>query len=495
MKVWKLPLKLSRCLSLLKNKDGPVHRTKTEIKDTTRPVYTLLKNQLLETMNNHKKLVIVGDGFAAAAMAIHLLRRGVPSASMTIIGPRAPGRGQAYDCVNPFFRLNIREDLPIVFSDDPLHFARWAEQAVHDAGAKTDAGYFYRRQDFGRYMAELFCHEPGAEKIEQLLHKVVRLDRSASDWALTLDNGESCLAQQVILATGNPPPTWPCAVVDHSPPASKDRVLPHLVENPWPGNYLKEIAPNERVILLGGGLTALDAINALVGQGHRGMVHVISPRPYFPPAQAKWERRREPEWPGDLTPARLIRFMRRYLPAAPTHSTEWQIAWEELRPNLNSIWQKFSAAQRRMLLKRVGWIWSLYRFRASPQTIAAYDQLKAKGQITFALGRAKTIFCEPSGIRVQMSSGADVQGDRIVNCTGVASDPLQRQLIDSQLAAPDALSQSVAVDTRYRVLGPNLQPTQGLWMIGPATMGSLGDVVAASAIAKQAEQLSAQWVA
>jgi hypothetical protein len=30
-------------------------------------------------------------------------------------------------------------------------------------------------------------------------------------------------------------------------------------------------------------------------------------------------------------------------------------------------------------------------------------------------------------------------------------------------------------------------------MIGPATMGSLGDVVAANAIAKQAEQLARQF--
>lgn len=437
-----------------------------------------------------RKTAIVGDGFAAAAMAIHLLRRGVSPDTLTLIGPRSPGRGQAYACINPFFRLNIREDLPIVFSDDPLHFAHWASQAVDDPDAKTDAGYFYRRQDFGAYVAELFDRQPGATDIQRIPHRVIALRSLAGHWELMLGNGETCLAERVVLATGNPPPTWPCAVVQEGSRACDDWVSQHLIENPWPGDYLEKISPDDRVILLGGGLTALDAINALVGQGHRGKVVVLSPRPYFPPAQAAWARQHQPDWPSDLTPARLIRFMRNYLPDAPTDSTIWQNAWEELRPKLNAIWQGLSAADRRKLMKRVGWIWSLYRFRASPQTIAAVRQLQAANQIEFVLGRARKIAVNSESICVEMSTGVQVHGDRMINCTGVASDPLVGQLISDQFALPDALGQSVAVDAAFHVLGVNQSPWPNLWMIGPATAGSLGDVVAASAISKQAEELA-----
>lgn len=445
-------------------------------------------------MPNLKKIVIVGDGFAAATMVIHLLRRGASPSSLTVIGQRPLGKGHAYSCGNSFFRLNIREDLPIVFSDDPLHFARWASGTLNDPDAKTDAGYFYRRQDFGAYVCELLTQQPGSTEVERLQGRVVGLHRSESHWRIRLDNQQTCLAEQVIIATGNPPPTWPCSVTNQDA-ATSEWMSSHLIENPWPGQYLDVIAPEEHVILLGGGLTALDAINALVGQGHRGMVTVLSPRPYFPPAQAQWERRHLPDWPSDLTPARLIRFMRDYLPDMPTDSTTWQNAWEELRPNLNLIWQAFSARQRRQLLKRAGWIWSLYRFRASPQTIAAYTHLKENHQIEFVLGRAQKILCRPPAIAVQMSSGVQVTGDRIVNCTGVGSDSLSHQLIREQVALPDALHQSVAVDDQFRVLDTHQSVCPGLWMIGPATMGSLGDVVAASAISKQAEQLSAQLVA
>ena len=95
-------------------------------------------------------------------------------------------------------------------------------------------------------------------------------------------------------------------------------------------------------------------------------------------------------------------------------------------------------------------------------------------------------------VRVVLNTAVEVLGDRIINCTGVGSDRLLNQLIADHCAIPDALAKAVAVDTQFRVLKPDQQPWNDVWMIGPATMGSLGDVVAASAIAIQAEQLASQ---
>ncbi len=434
-------------------------------------------------------IVIVGDGFAAAVMAVHLLRKRIRASAITVIGPGQLGKGNAYTAISPAYRLNVREDLPIIFSEDPEHFARWAKAHIEDPKAQTAAGYFYRRNDFGRYVSELLSHELGAQTMHHIRSRVSRISTSGSQWQLLLDQGDTLNAKQVILATGNAPPTWPCPVFIEQ--SSSDWRSTHLIENPWPGHHLQSIAPDDDIILLGGGLTALDAINALVEQGHRGMIDVISPRALFPPSQAPWQRNKEPDWPSQISPARLVRFMRTYLPSAPTNSSEWQCAWEELRPNLNRIWQQFTPGQRQRLIKRLGWLWSLYRFRASPQTIAAYQQLQARGQFQFSVGRAKQVIaCEPK-VKVVLGNGTERIGDRLINCTGVASDPLLQQLIQDQYALPDPLLQAIAVDAQLKVVGPS-STWNNLWMIGPATMGSLGDVVAASAIAKQAEQLADQ---
>ena len=434
-------------------------------------------------------IAIVGDGFAAAVMVVHLLRQGIPATSLSVFGPGELGRGNAYLTSSPAYRLNVREDLPTIFTEDPLHFARWAERTIMDSQAKNEAGFFYRRNDFGLYMKALLVAELGPQKLQQIHARVDRLRRDKEYWVLEYGH-ESFNAKNVILATGNASPRWPCPVDTEG--ASPGDISARLIENPWPGDHLKHIAPDEDIILLGGGLTALDAINALAEQGHRARIDVISPRAIFPPAQAPWQRRTQPSWPDQLTPARLVRFMRHYLPSAPPQSSEWQCAWEELRPDLNQIWRGFTDHQRRILMKRFGWLWNLYRFRAGPQTIAAFEAFKATGQIQFVLGRAKRVIAMSSKVKVVLNTGLEILGDRVINCTGVGSDRLLNRLIADHCAIPDALAKAVAVDTQFRVLKSDQQPWNDVWMIGPATMGSLGDVVAASAIAKQAEQLAGQ---
>ena len=439
-------------------------------------------------MQDKNKLVIIGDGFAAAVTAIHLLHKGVAVDSLTIIGPGSLGTGNAYGCVSPFFRLNVREDLPIVFSEDPLHFARWAEANIDDPEAKTSAGFFYRRADFGRYISELITTEVGFDKIQHIPSKVCRLNHAHGLWKLDTADGGVIYAEKAIIATGNSPPSWPCPIKAEPGKQSASQ----LIENPWTGQYLTAIHAEDHVVLLGGGLTALDAIYALASQGHRGLITIVAPRPLFPPTQAQWTRQKQPNWPEKLSPAKLVRFMRQYLPSAPTTSTEWQSAWEELRPNLNAIWQQLTPHQQRGLFKRLGWAWSLYRFRASPQTIKAYEQLKANHQIQFVMGRAKQVEFAKSVITVQLNNGQRIEADRIINCTGVGTDLFLNQLIADAIAIPEPLGTAIAVDTNLNVIKPNLQAWNNLWMLGPATMGSVGDVVAASAISKQAEGLATQ---
>lgn len=439
-------------------------------------------------MQDKNRLVIIGDGFAAAVTAIHLLRNGFAADSLTIIGPGTLGKGNAYGCVSPFFRLNVREDLPIVFSEDPLHFARWAEVNIIDPEAKTSAGFFYRRADFGRYISELIGAEIGFDKIQRIQSKACNLNQAHGLWKLDTADGRFIYAEKVIIATGNSPPTWPCPIQTENSEQASTR----LIENPWTGRYLSSIGAEERIVLLGGGLTALDAIYGLAAQGHLGPIVVVGPRPVFPPTQARWTRQNQPSWPEKVSPARLLRFMRKYLPQAPTASTEWQSAWEELRPNLNSTWQQFTPHQRQIVFKRLEWVWSLYRFRASPQTIKAYEQLKANRQIEFAVGRAKQVECSQSAITVQLNNGQRIQAERIINCTGVGRDLFLNRLIADAIAIPDPLGTAIAVDTNLNVIKPNLQAWNNLWILGPATMGSLGDVIAASTISKQAEQLAFQ---
>jgi uncharacterized NAD(P)/FAD-binding protein YdhS len=100
--------------------------------------------------------------------------------------------------------------------------------------------------------------------------------------------------------------------------------------------------------------------------------------------------------------------------------------------------------------------------------------------------------CSEGAITVQLNKGQSVQADRIINCTGVGTDLFLNQLIADAIAIPDPLGTAIAVNTNLNVIKPNRQAWNNLWMLGPATMGSLGDVAAASTISKQAEELASQ---
>lgn len=435
-------------------------------------------------------IVIVGAGFSAAALVIHLLKRGFPASHLTVIGHGLLGAGNAYGCNSDVFRLNIREDLPIIFSEDPLHFARWAKVHVDDHDAKTHAGYFYLRRDFAKYINQLIQEYDPQRQLRQIPANVINIQQNQTLWQLALDTGESVLAKNLVLATGNMPPKWPCPIHINANKTSEKLAAYSLVENPWSGEWVQTINQTDDIILLGGGLTALDTISALENIHHRGKIYIVSPRGKLPPEQATWIRSQKPLWPSQLTPRTLVRFMRSYLPDASVHSVEWQCAWEELRPQLNEIWQGFSAQQRAKLSKRLGWLWSLYRFRASPQSIAAFQKLKQ--QIDIQIGRVKEVQVNDDDISVNLNNGTRITGHWVINCTGVGVDGLAENLIINKIAIADALGISIAVNQHFEVLRTTSTSWDNLFLLGPGTMGSLGDVVAASAIAAQAERLSLQ---
>ena len=155
-------------------------------------------------------ICIIGSGFSAATMLLHLDDKGVDCGSVTVIGQGELGAGQAFGCVNDGFRLNVRAELMRVWPDRRLDFTQWAKDRItDDPEAASRAGDFYRRRDFAAYMAEQLETRAGTRSASRIEAEAVALIPDGDRWRITLDTGESVSAAHVILATGNPPPDWP----------------------------------------------------------------------------------------------------------------------------------------------------------------------------------------------------------------------------------------------------------------------------------------------
>ena len=101
----------------------------------------------------------------------------------------------------------------------------------------------------------------------QIVTKLGRMDQGG--WQAECSDGRLIRADLVLLATGNPPPQWPCPI--HGEMAQLPKLENRLVQNPWDGQWLDHLPAQSRLAIIGGGLTALDAVTALARRRSSGV--------------------------------------------------------------------------------------------------------------------------------------------------------------------------------------------------------------------------------
>ena len=436
-------------------------------------------------------LAIIGDGYAAAVLFIHLAKQGFDLNQVVVVGKGQLGHGAAYGTQHPDFRLNVRDDLMIIDDDKPDDFVKWASQLDDPAAEDREgAGKFYRRRDFARYVRELLDQYHIETVITQIKARALRLSRGHhGDWVISLDQGDPVIAKAVVLATGNPVPYG-----DHliKPDAPMDRIH----RTPWDGKSLAKVAAEDHVLLVGGGLTALDACLALYHAKHKGKITLVTPRGLLPPRQRHWTKDSIPPFPAPLTAYQFVRHMRQYLPQESPDTSVWQSAFEGLRAVIPEAWSRLSPLCRKRLITRLGWLWSLLRYRAAPQAIAAIQDMLKHNQMAIISDRVISI-SKGAPLRVALSQHAPVTCDIAYLASGPGHDPLIQALISDGIAqspfGKDGQNPfGIAVGDDLALISEMGNTANCLWAIGPPTMASLGDVVGASSVARQAASLAKQ---
>ncbi len=218
-------------------------------------------------------VAIVGGGVSGATVALFLDRFAPGAARIVIVEPRAQiGRGLAYSTPDPVHRINVPATRMQLYTDDPDHFDRWfaGSDLVHSdpAASLPDGRHFPSRDAFGRYLGE---QTAGIAGLSHVRGKATGITHSADRYSVTCDNGHSIDADVVVLAVCHPPPTIPSVLRQL---ADSDV----LVADPWQTQAFNAIAPDDRVLIVGTGLTMADIVATLDRRGHRGTITAISRR-------------------------------------------------------------------------------------------------------------------------------------------------------------------------------------------------------------------------
>ncbi|WP_235535181.1 FAD/NAD(P)-binding protein [Sphingomonas sp. Leaf339] len=433
-------------------------------------------------------VAIVGGGFSGTLMAINLFRFGGPRATLIERAPRRLARGIAYGAARPDQLLNVRAAGMSAFPDDPDHFARW----LRTQGDAPPAA-FVARSTYGSYLRATLAEvrERAGDRLTIVADEVSAIERTPTDLRLTLAEGAPLAADAVVLTLGNLPP--------HVPPGIDVAALPAdvYVDDPWATDPAAGLSPDDTVVLIGSGLTAIDIALHLDASGFTGPILALSrrglsPRRHVdgsPPAAGLSD-------PPDLPLSQIVATVR-----AEAEQKGWRAAVDALRPVTQRWWERQDDTTRARFLRHCRPFWDVHRHRLAPAVADRIDRLVASGQLTFAAGKTIDTTPVPNGARVRWrprhaDQSRTITARRIVNCTGPQGDvlrtaePLLRQMVGTGMVRPDGLRLGIDVDAGSRVIDRHGVAQPDLHCIGPMTRGSFWEIVAVPDIRRQCADLA-----
>jgi len=433
-------------------------------------------------------IAIVGGGASGALMAAHLLKCAGDRVRLTLIEPRAQiGRGLAYATENVSHRLNVRASNMSAFPDDPDHFWNWLRANGHRG---EDRFCFVPRLVYGRYLGGLIedrLGETDRGRVRWLRETVTGL--SERDGAITLrfSGSDSAMFDMAILCCGHE--------------ASETLDAPFV--NPWEDPRSWNAAPDSTILILGTGLTMVDASIALSESGHRGPIVALSRRGLLPQAHRRVDVAQitQTELPSPARLAPFLHWLRVRARNEMRSGGDWRSVVDGLRPHVQAIWRAMPSRSRQRFLEHARPWWDIHRHRMAPEVEAKIRALQDSGQLRILSGRILEVNANRDGASVSIRPRASeievrLKVSRIVSCRGLTSDPrrsanpLVAQLVAEGYARPDPLGIGLAVDNDCAVVDASGRASERIFAVGPMSQAAFWESIAVPDIRLQVASLA-----
>jgi uncharacterized NAD(P)/FAD-binding protein YdhS len=410
-------------------------------------------------------------------------------------------RGAAYADRSYAYLLNVPAGRMSMNSSDPLEFLKFAQKRIPEA-TEDD---FLPRALYGDYLESVLLNAelPSPEHVQ--LHKVrgdvcaVERTSGSSNFRVEFDDRTMFIADDVVLALGNPPPA-------NLPGTQALRASPQYIADPW--SAPSSFKPKESVLVIGTGLTMADTViagdEATAGEA---TFHAISRHGMIPPTQTAFRHAGCDGNDGPLLRAashsarRLFRAVRNLTDDVQSRGGDWREAITRVRTLAPSLWQRLPTKERQRFLRHARPYWDVHRHRLPTQTLAKLNEMQRQNKLHVHAGRISSFELVGEKIRVSWRArgGNTTQTllvDRVVNCTGAdynparSQDPLMRSLLKNGALAPDALGLGLRTSAYGAVIDSRNRVTNNLYYIGPMLRADHWECTAAQELRVHAEQLA-----
>ncbi|HEY2836906.1 MAG TPA: hypothetical protein VGI89_10085, partial [Rhizomicrobium sp.] len=316
--------------------------------------------------------------------------------------------------------------------------------------------------------------------------RVMSLERRDDLWLVHHEDG-TVEADIVVLATGN---DLPAPIATQYDAAIRARII----DNPWDE---WEVERDDAILVLGTGLTAVDAVISLRDRGHRGRVHLMSRRGLLPAGHVEVRKTASLPPPYPKTAAGLLRAFRNRVGRGPDPA-DWQALMDGLRPQWPAIWQSLPPAEKKRFLRHAAAYWGIHRHRIAPGAAAQF----AAADVEISKGRLHGIAAAGDGrLEVAIARGGRVETvtvDRLINCTGPNTDPqknldpLMQKILASGVARAGEYRLGLDVDALNRVRGADGAVHPDLFAMGALTRDRWWEITAIPEISRQAVEVASR---
>ena len=273
-------------------------------------------------------VAVIGTGFTGSALAVQLVEAMPAKSKILLLGtPKATAKGVAYGTAEPRHLLNVRAGRMSMRHDDPSHFVRWLWQnGEGDAATQAEIAEAYvPRMLYGRYLLESLQQAvrdaAGRLQVDIVDGTATEVAEQDGMYTVRAATGARYAARSVALCLGHGRPEFPIPA-EFVDPEARER----MIADPWSDVRIERIGRDDRVLLVGTGLTMVDQVLSLGAGGHRGPVTALSRRGHLPTGHC--DRRTEPiaiDIPkGALTLRRLARLVIAAARAEDAAGRDWR---------------------------------------------------------------------------------------------------------------------------------------------------------------------------
>lgn len=447
------------------------------------------------TLEMQRRFVtIIGGGATGVLLAAHLLRDPDEDIRVTLVERDGWfGRGLAYSSDQSDHKVNVPARGMSAFADDPDHFCNWLRSRGFPEG--NDPWAFVARGTYGAYLEDVLraAGEVRPGRLTVVAEEAVEVRETHVGTETLLANGTSVIGHHAILAVG------------HETQPARGRGIAVRVGS----RRDTPLDPYDKVMILGSGLSMVDAWLSLAHADHRGPILVVSRNGLLPMSHKDVPPLRidAADVPFGASARHFLGWFRRLVVKAEAEGGDWRSVADGLRPHSQRIWQSWSEHQRRRFLTHLRPWWNIHRHRLPPDLHRRMLEAVEEGQVTLIAGEFLDIaLIEGDRVRTRIRRRGATESEtidvaRVYDCGGVSvdveasSNPLIRDLIATGRGRADPLHIGLDVSPDNYVIDAKGQVSRRLLVAGPLTRGRYFEIEAIPDIRVQCARIARHLLA